>query len=116
MAIHNKIKFTWEKNTEVHEKAWWIDSLFISFPGLFEIIAHSALGSAISFCWMYVEVVRKQVFCEFSLLKMYIWKEYLKQALDVKKVGQYFQPILGFKVSALVFGHHILLSAGKHLQ
>mgnify|MGYP001802931951 CR=1 FL=1 len=65
-----KIKLPWIKHTVFHCKTWWTDNLFILFPGLFEIIAQSALGSAIPFHWSYVEIVRKQVICEFLHLRI----------------------------------------------
>ena len=63
--LFNKIKLTWEENTVFHRKEWWIDSLFILFPGLFYIIVQSAIRSAIPFYWMYLEVVSRRVLCEF---------------------------------------------------
>ena len=64
----NKIKLTREKKTLSHCKACWTDSFLILFTGLLEIIAQSALGLAIPLYWMYVEVVRKRVLCEFLRL------------------------------------------------
>ena len=45
----NKIKLTWDKKIVFHCKEWWAASLFILFPGLFEIVAQSADGTAILF-------------------------------------------------------------------
>ena len=46
----NKIKLTWVNINLFHCKAWWwTDSHFILFPGLLQIIALSALGSATHF-------------------------------------------------------------------
>ena len=61
----NKIKLTWEKKTVFHCKEWWAASLFILFPGLFEIVAQSADGTAILFLGMHVDVVRKWVLLDF---------------------------------------------------
>ena len=60
-----KIKLTWEKNTVFHCREWRNDSLFILFIGLFQIIAESDLWSAKPFYWMYGEIVRRRVLCEF---------------------------------------------------
>ena len=48
-----------------HSKEWWAASLFVLFPGLFEIVAQSADGTAKLLLWIYVDVVRKWVLCEF---------------------------------------------------
>ena len=60
-----KIKLTWGKNTVFHCREWWNDSLFILFIGSFKIIAESDLWSANPFYWMYGEIVRRRVLCEF---------------------------------------------------
>ena len=61
----NKIKLPWEKKIVFHCKEWWDASRFILLPGLFKIVAQSADGTGILFLGMYVEVVRKWVFCDF---------------------------------------------------
>ena len=48
-----------------HSKEWWAASLFVLFPGLIEIIAQSADGTAKLLLWIYVDVVRKWVLWEF---------------------------------------------------
>ena len=61
----NKIKLTYEMKTVFHCKEWWAASLFILFPGLFEIIAQSADGTEILFLEMGADVVRKWVLWAF---------------------------------------------------
>ena len=61
----NKIKLTWEKKIAFHCKEKRAASLFILFPGLFEITAQSAHGTKILVFGMYVEIVRKWVLLDF---------------------------------------------------
>ena len=55
----NKIKLTWATKTVFHCKELRAASLFRLFPGLFEIVAQSADGTAKLSVEMYVDIVRK---------------------------------------------------------